>query len=375
MSPRPRPPPARKRPPTTSPRHRRDGLEATDGSAVNDSQQHSTLLLPFTDSSRPSSTSAAAAVVLPVMMMSQSAGGVITAPPAVRGEEGEEEEGGKGVNLEQTPLDLSLESEALCSGGSEGDDDSDALSGEDDVVPSADVLFSSSSSNSSNSSISDPPSDDTGDSGSDSGDTSSKAEGLVPDAVASDSQPASSNGSDIWSLLRVGRRKSPKAVALDSSSSDHADLPPAKKSKIGSEQGVSSSNRELVSPEGVVPSCQRDKGEKDAVVRARPIQYIDLTVDEEDEDTPNNDHHVTLINDCQQLTYKDPSATVTLDPGDPIVIDSSCSSCSGNSRNPSSSPHQHQSPKFKESSPDILPPSPGREQVDFILQKKQFIVL
>ena len=105
--------------------------------------------------------------------------------------------------------------------------------------------------------------------------------------------------------------------------------------------------------------CDHEGG-KDAMLA--PILYIDLTQDDTlDKNDKTKDHQYALINDHHQLV-------------EPILVESSNSEedniidvCSLNSSENSS--------REESSSPNILPPTPGREKVNSILNRKDLTLL
>lgn len=272
-------------------------------------------------------------VSLPSMMTSQGcSSGVIAAAssseqPGLNGS-------GPVDSLEQTPLDISLEAESLqdLSDGSCHGNNSAELSVVAEVAGTgkyaADIL----------SEVATP------------GDTSGLPSQLEMKALKSELKhhPKSGKSSKKRKKKRshyVPRTKSNKAV------------PPCKRSKVASVAGNihhTSTGAKLLTENApcqlfeVVPVGCIDLKLEDRAINDTDQQWI-LNKDHQSKNkTLNNDHH----------------SNKGYDPINPIFISDSCEEL-----------QNENSAELKESSPDILPPTPGREQVESILQRKKLTVL
>ena len=312
-------------------------------------------------------------VDLPIMMtshVSEHGGGVIAASP-------EQQDGSSGSvtvgSLEQTPLDLSLESEEISCDHDKNDDtqkESSSAKLTEDANVTSSVGFAG---------------------GAKVTNDATSGTNLFPSAKESDDKPPSEVVTEIGERPRqhgalpvknlktahVGTKDSAK-LALE------ANATKKNSRKNLCKEAVASGSTEKSEEVTTKPPCKKSRvaeGEKEvstvssrSVMRRQlfwnrdspaniPISYIDLTLEEDSPEytpnndhrfIPNNDHHTTptLIND-RRCTSGDIA---------PIVI-SSCDS------------EQQEEAVLKEGSPDILPPTPGREQVESILQRKHLSVL
>ena len=317
-------------------------------------------------------------VDLPIMMTSHASehgGGVIAASP-------EQQDGSSGSatvgSLEQTPLDLSLESEEI---SCDHDKNSDARkeSSSANVTSSAGFAVGAKVTNGGTKVTANP----------------------VSSAKESDDKPPSEVGTEVGEghffepnspgrqheALPVKNLKTAR-VGTDCSKDGAKLVLEAKATKKNSRKNlckepVASDSTEKSEEVSIKPPCKKSRvaeGEKEvstvsshSVMRRQlfwnrdgpaniPISYIDLTLEEDSpEYTPNNDHHFIPNNDHHTRTLINDHHCTSGDIA-PIVI-SSCDS------------EQQEEAVLKEGSPDILPPTPGREQVESILQRKHLSVL
>lgn len=322
--------------------HHETSLLHTDDRDSDDNEDNDNqTLIPFTSSS---SSWAVNKVTLPAMLASHasSSGGVIAAPPPIP-------QSGDGCSdsvgsLEQTPLDLSLDASPQSSG--------------DTPPPPAATICTAGGAVRGVASSSQSPSPG--------GQPKSKAEVFAREHKLEREQEGDLRRKD--GCVRDTRKAIPPQP------------PPSKRTKVATSSG-----------EGIVPRQLFQKPLEeyiDLTLHQKPLDYIDLTLHDspdtcdhnttahETSDTsntnhlfpqndhpiPNNDHQCTLNNDHHPPNHsKCPS---------PLVIVDSSSSDSSQRDSPSCSKLQDSS-----LSPDILPPTPGREAVDSILERKKLTVL
>lgn len=277
-------------------------------------------------SSGPSTSSE---VDLPVMMTSHASGhggGVIAASLTRQ----DSSSGSVTVgSLEQTPLDLSLESEDIsCDGRSDEGAKVTAESTTKAPITVSDETFKSDS-------LGKLPS------------PGRQPEALPVEILKTIHVDSKHSRSGEPKLEPKATKKARLKEAVVPDKSDH--VAPCKKSRVAQERDRTSS----ITPRQLF---DRDSAKTTTV----PINYIDLTLEDSPEYIPNNDHHFIPNNDHQVTTLNNDHHCTSRDI-DPIVL-SSCDS-------------EQQEATLKEGSPDILPPTPGREQVESILQRKHLTVL
>ena len=276
-------------------------------------------------------------VSLPSMMTSQGcSSGVIAAASS-------EQPGSNGSgpvdSLEQTPLDISLEAEDLSDGECCHGNDNTELSavtstaivsiGKDD----ADIL----------SEVADKPSEPL---------KSKQQHQLNRSGKRSKKKKKKSHLRD---RIGIPRTKSHKALTA-------TPRPPCKRSKVA---GVTDNIHHTTTLLTENTSCQ--------FIEVLPVSYIDITLEDraindiDQQWVLNKDHQPKnsrpTLNEGNQTLSKDHHPNKGCDPINPIFISDSCEELNTNTA------------ELKESSPDILPPTPGREQVESILQRKKLTVL
>lgn len=292
-------------------------------------------------------------VDLPVMMTSHASergGGVIAA----------QQDGSSGSmtvgSLEQTPLDLSLESDdishddnsdaQMVSSGAKVAEDTKVTGGNSDLVPSAKERDSEPPAEVSEWHFFKPSSGST-----------LPSPGRQPEALPVENLKTTRVGSKCSrdgtkaKTTKNSRKKSPKETIVSGSTdkSQVATKPPCKKSRLAGGQNE-------VPTVSHSTTCQPFR-DKDSSANM-PISYIDLTLEDSENSPECIDHHFIPNNDHQVRTLNNDHHGIG-----PIVI-SSCDT-----------EQEDGTTVLKEGSPDILPPTPGREQVESILQRKHLSVL
>lgn len=296
--------------------------DVEDGGHLEQSQ-----VVPFS-SSCPLTSDGVVVVSLPSMRTSQGCSGGVIAAPSSSSSERPGSDGSDPVvdSLEQTPLDISLD---LSGGESCHGNDSAELS----AAASTEIVG-----------------------------TATAAAAEIVSEVATRILPSQPLKSKLKHHLRSGKSSKKKKKrshlkdGVPRTKSNKAAIPPRKRSKVAGVTGNNSTGAKLLSP------CQ--------MFEVMPVDYIDLTLEDKviSDTTLNKDHqpHPTLNKDHQlqpTLNNDHHFNNKGCNPINPIFISDSCEEQNENSA------------ELKESSPDILPPTPGREQVESILQRKKLTVL